>query len=139
VSDEQQVLRAALNQVGDKWSLLVIHALLQGPRRFRELSEELAGIAPNVLSQRLRQLEALGLVVSRPYSRRPVRLTYGLTARGRGLGDAVRVLVSWGAQQSPAVEVPHHGACGTPLEVRWFCPTCATVVDEPAENDLWLV
>src|SRR6516162_8313553 len=66
-------LADALAAVGDRWTLLVIAALLDGPRRFGDLQDEVAGIAPNVLTQRLRQLERNALVVARPYSERPPR------------------------------------------------------------------
>src|SRR5437660_1518138 len=50
-------LEAALDRVGDRWSLLVVEALLDGPRRFGELGDALPGIAPNILTDRLRRLE----------------------------------------------------------------------------------
>ncbi|MEX0625749.1 MAG: helix-turn-helix domain-containing protein, partial [Chloroflexota bacterium] len=50
-------LAAALERVGDRWSLLLVEALLPGPRRFNELSEAVTGIAPNILADRLRRLE----------------------------------------------------------------------------------
>jgi DNA-binding HxlR family transcriptional regulator len=59
-------LESALATVGDRWTLLVIAALLDGPKRFGELQTDLPGIAPNVLSQRLRALERDALVVARP-------------------------------------------------------------------------
>jgi DNA-binding HxlR family transcriptional regulator len=71
--DSRSALADALSTIGDRWTLLVIAALLDGPRRFGDLQEEVAGIAPNVLSQRLRQLERNALVVARPYSERPPR------------------------------------------------------------------
>ena len=51
-------LAAALERVGDRWSLLLVEALLPGPRRFDELSEAVTGIAPNILADRLRRLES---------------------------------------------------------------------------------
>ena len=59
------------------------------------------GIAPNVLSRRLRHLEHEGLVVATPYSRRPLRLAYELTAAGRELAGALRLLAAWGARRAP--------------------------------------
>ena len=53
----QTPLASALERVGDRWSLLLIEALLEGPRRFGELSEAVDGIAPNILSDRLKRLE----------------------------------------------------------------------------------
>ena len=58
----------ALERVGDRWTLLVVAALLDGPRRFNDLQEELEGIAPNVLSARLKNLAEQALVVPQPYS-----------------------------------------------------------------------
>ena len=71
-------LAEAAERVGDRWSLQVIGALLAGPRRFGDLQALLDGIAPNILSKRLARLEADGLIVGEPYSRRPVRHTYRL-------------------------------------------------------------
>src|SRR4051812_27008125 len=78
-------LAAALERVGDRWTLLVIEALLAGPMRFGDVQAELAGIAPNILTQRLRHLEREALVVSRPYSERPPRFVYELTSAGAEL------------------------------------------------------
>jgi DNA-binding HxlR family transcriptional regulator len=122
-------LDSALARVGDRWTLLVVDALLAGPRRFGELAELLPGIAPNVLTARLRQLERAGLLHGRPYQRRPVRFEYALTETGRALADALAVLGAWGAllDGTPAVG-PVHELCGTPLELVWWCPTCERVV-----------
>jgi DNA-binding HxlR family transcriptional regulator len=76
-------LAAALDRVGDRWSLLVVDALLPGPRRFGDLLDALAGIAPNILTDRLRRLEREGIVVTTAYSRRPPRMDYALTADGQ--------------------------------------------------------
>src|SRR3712207_6295822 len=84
-------LADALASVGDRWALLVIAALLDGPRRFGELEQELPGIAPNVLSNRLRRLEEEGLVIAEPYQQRPARFVYEATAPGRELAGALRL------------------------------------------------
>ena len=64
-------LDVAMARVGDRWTLLVVDALLDGPRRFKDLEAAVPGLAPNVLSARLRRLEREGLVVAVPYSERP--------------------------------------------------------------------
>jgi DNA-binding HxlR family transcriptional regulator len=134
-------LAVALERVGDRWSLLLIEALLDGPRRFNELMEALTGLAPNILTDRLRRLERDGIVVATPYSRRPLRMEYALAADGRDLGGALRLLADWGARR--AVDHGHeplrHERCGTPLEARWYCPTCAIAVDEREAPDTRLV
>lgn len=130
-------LQDALERVGDRWTLLLIDALLGGPRRFNDLAEALPGIAPNILSQRLKHLERETLVIARPYSRRPPRLIYELSSAGGELAGALRALAGWGARSSGA-ETPAHQVCGTPLEIRWYCPTCAVPV-EAGDDDLRFV
>ena len=129
-------LARAAARVGDRWTLLVIESLLPGPRRFGELAESLTGIAPNILTKRLRQLEQGGLIVSTPYSDRPVRLSYELTAMGRELAGALTLLASWGARADGYEGSRRHSACGTPLEVRHWCPTCETAVGELDTDDV---
>jgi DNA-binding HxlR family transcriptional regulator len=132
---EPSPLEAALDRVGDRWSLLIVEALLDGPRRFNELSAAVAGIAPNILTDRLRRLERDRVVVSTPYQERPPRMSYSLTAAGADLASALRVLGDWGARGTPDAEPTRHGRCGTPLETRWFCPTCELVVDDPEADE----
>ncbi len=122
-------LTEAVERVGDRWTLLIVDALLGGPRRFNEVQQDV-GIAPNILTARLRRLEADGIVVARPYSRRPLRVAYELTASGRELVGALRLLAHWGSVHSGDVEAPRHGECGTPMEARWYCPTCARNVED---------
>lgn len=129
-------LAVALALVGDRWTLLVVEALLGGPRRFNDLLSELTGIAPNVLSQRLKHLEREAIVRARPYSERPPRLEYELTAAGAELAGALRLLSHWGARASDEADPARHAVCGTPLEVHWYCPTCAQIVEEGGDEDL---
>ena len=133
---ETSPLGDALARVGDRWTLLVVGALMEGPRRFGDLEQEVPGIAPNILTQRLRHLEREALVVARPYSERPPGMVYELSAAGRELAGALRLLADWGARHSDAAEPARHGACGTPLEVRWYCPTCERTVEEDEADEL---
>jgi DNA-binding HxlR family transcriptional regulator len=131
-------LEEALARVGDRWSLLLVDALLDGARRFGDLLDAFVGLAPNVLSKRLKSLEAAGLVVAVPYRDRPVRHEYRLTPAGHELAGALRLLAQWGAERSEAGDhTPlHHRACGTAVEAHWYCPTCHVVVDDPDTDDL---
>jgi DNA-binding HxlR family transcriptional regulator len=129
-------LADALARVGDRWTLLVVAALLEGPKRFNELQDELDGIAPNVLSARLKALTEQALVVAQPYSERPPRFAYELSESGRELAGALRLLADWGARTGAGAEPYRHEACGSALEARWWCPTCGVVVDDPDEDDL---
>jgi DNA-binding HxlR family transcriptional regulator len=133
-------LAEALARVGDRWTLLVVEALLGGPRRFNDLLDQLPGIAANILSERLKRLEREGLLVARPYSERPPRAAYQLTAEGRELAGALRLLAYWGAGHADPAQAPRHPVCGTPVEARWYCPTCDRLVDdEPDQPDLHYV
>ena len=133
-ADPETPLGAALDAVGDRWTLLVIEALLDGPRRFGDLQEALPGIAPNILSARLRQLERQALVVATPYQERPPRFVYEASAAARELAAPLRLLADWGARHHDA-EMPRHDVCGTPLEARLYCPTCQTPVEGGEEPD----
>ena len=129
-------LGIALDRVGDRWSLLIVESLLPGARRFNELGEAVTGIAPNILSDRLRRLERAGILVATPYSRRPVRMEYALSADGRELAGALHLLADWGVRRGGPGEPLRHEACGTPLEARWHCPTCGRLVDDDEPDGL---
>ncbi len=132
-------LDEAMARVGDRWTLLVVDALLERPRRFTELQGDIPRVAPNVLTARLRRLEDQGLVLAVPYSDRPPRLEYRITEAGRELAGALRLLARWGSRESGGeVEGPHHRSCGTALETRWFCPTCARVADTDDDDLCWV-
>ena len=129
-------LAAAVSKIGDRWTLLVVEALLEGPLRFGELQAAIPGIATSVLSQRLKHLEAEDVVVAQAYTQRPPRFTYALTPSGQQLVGAVRMLAAWGAEHAEDVIAPHHRMCGTALEAHWYCPTCATIVERPDADEL---
>ena len=132
-------LGAALERVGDRWSLLLIEALLDGPRRFGELADAVTGIAPNILSERLKRLEGERILRATPYSERPPRYTYALTDEGHELAGVLRLLADWGSRGSSHAEPMRHALCGTPVEARLWCPTCARSLDEPEADELRFV
>jgi DNA-binding HxlR family transcriptional regulator len=136
---ERSALEEALVRVGDRWTLLLVDALMDGPRRFNELADALTGIAPNILTQRLRHLEREHLLLARPYSERPPRFAYELTERGRELAGALRLLAEWGSAGGEDAEPLRHAACGTPLRARWWCETCERAVDEADAADVLFV
>jgi DNA-binding HxlR family transcriptional regulator len=131
-------LSTAVARVGDRWSLLLVDALLGGAGRFGELQTAVPGMAPNILSARLKQLERDGLVVTRPYSERPLRVTYELTAQGKELAGALRLLASWGASVHGDTPGPRHASCGSDLDVRWWCPSCFEVVETDDSDLHWV-
>jgi DNA-binding HxlR family transcriptional regulator len=132
----QTPLAAALERVGDRWSLLLIEALLDGPRRFGELTEVVSGIAPNILSERLKRLEGERILRATPYSERPPRFTYSLTDEGLELAGVLRLFADWGSRGSAQAEPMRHALCGTPVEARLWCPTCSRPVEEPEADEL---
>jgi DNA-binding HxlR family transcriptional regulator len=136
VEREESPLAEAVSRVGDRWSLLIVDELQAGPRRFKELEEGIAGLASNILSQRLKQLERDGILLARRYSERPPRFEYELTAAGRELAGALRLLAQWGARTSSEDAAPRHVTCGTTLETRWYCPTCGVTVEDPEATEL---
>jgi DNA-binding HxlR family transcriptional regulator len=87
----------ALDIVGERWSLLILRDLLRhGPQRFQELTQRLAGVAPNTLSARLKMLEAQGVIATRLYEQHPPRYEYYLTDRGKALAPVLKALYAWG-------------------------------------------
>ena len=97
--DDPCGIARALDAVGDRWALLVVRELIFGPKRFLQLRQGLRGVSPNVLSQRLRDLEAAGVV--RRYMLDPPAevAVYELTASGRALEPVLLELGRWGSQQ----------------------------------------
>lgn len=88
---------AALALVGHKWTLLIVRDLIGGPRRFTHLQRSL-GADPKVITARLRELEAGGLISRTTYAEVPPRVEYALTERGRALRPVVDALRHWGSR-----------------------------------------
>ena len=97
----------ALNLVGERWALLVVRELLLGPKRFSDLRGGLPGISPNVLAQRLRDLEASGVVRREQLPPPAASWVYGLTPWGQELEPVLQNLGRWGARSpSRPAEAP---------------------------------
>ena len=115
----------SLELIGDRWTLLVVRDLLPGTRRFQDLLASLPGIAPNILSDRLKLMEEHGLVTRHFYSEHPPRAEYSLTDKGRELGVVVGALAAWGSRHVHRQTALVHAECGHPVEVKYVCPRCA--------------
>jgi DNA-binding HxlR family transcriptional regulator len=100
------MMARTLEEVGERWSLLVVRDLLLGPRRFTDLARSLGGITPTRLTGRLRSLEAAGIVVREPPTTGR-EVWYRLTEAGSDLAPAVEALVMWGLEH--AAEPPRPG------------------------------
>jgi DNA-binding HxlR family transcriptional regulator len=124
----------ALDVVGERWSLLVVRELLLGPKRFTDLRTGLAGIAPDVLSQRLRDLEAAGILGRRTLPPPSSARVYELTAEGRELEPVLQSLGRWGSRR-PLGDAP------PPLGPDAFVVALQTMYRADGEGEtveLWL-
>jgi DNA-binding HxlR family transcriptional regulator len=117
-----------LELVGERWTLLVVRDLLRGARRFQDFQKSLKGIAPNILSDRLKLMEEHGLVRRRFYSAHPPRADYELTDKGKELGVVVGALATWGSRHVHRQSALVHADCGHPVEMHYYCPRCAARV-----------
>ena len=95
----------ALDVAGDKWTLLVVRDLLRGRRTYGELAASPEKIPTNILADRLRRLEAGGLIRSSLYHKHPPRYAYALTEKGAGLKEVLTALARWGKRHVPGTRV----------------------------------
>ncbi len=96
-------LRDVLNQVGDKWSVLVVVLLKNGKLRFTDLRRSIEGISQRMLTHTLRQLERDGLVKRTAYPSVPMRVEYELTALGKTLIGPLTMLAEWAESHRGAI------------------------------------
>ena len=96
--------------VGSKWTVLIVHDLSEGPRRFTELEHSLAGISPRTLAERLRWLESESMVARKSYAESPPRVEYELTDKGLALLPIIEAMRQFGHVWL----VPHHDHSATP-------------------------
>lgn len=88
-------IRNVVAQIGDKWSMLILFALVDGPERFNALKSRVVGISQRMLTQTLRDLEREGYVTRTVYPEVPVKVEYALTAMGQDLVKPLYQLVCW--------------------------------------------
>ena len=87
--------RMVLDRIADKWAVLILHRLREGPVRFNHLRRDIKGISQKVLSQTLKKLERDGLISRAVFPTVPVTVEYALTPLGRTLNDAVAAIAHW--------------------------------------------
>ena len=85
----------AVELIGRRWTGAIVRSMLHGANRFSELRGSVPEMSDKMLSARLKELEAEGIVERRVYPETPVRIEYELTQKGRTLGDAIRHLEAW--------------------------------------------
>ena len=94
-NDEKCPIRNVVAQIGDKWSMLILFALVDGEDRFNSLKKRIVGISQRMLTQTLRDLEREGYVTRTVYPEVPVRVEYELTEMGQSIVKPLYQLVSW--------------------------------------------
>ena len=99
-----RAVASVLSRVGDKWSVLIIMLLIDGPRRFNELKRMVGGISQRMLTLTLRGLERDGLVTRTVFPTIPPRVDYELTDLGRGLAQPVKALGQWAFEHQPQIQ-----------------------------------
>jgi DNA-binding HxlR family transcriptional regulator len=97
-------IACTLDWIGDKWTLLVIRDLLLGKSKFQQFLEADEGVTTNVLSDRLKKLEEIGLIRRHLYQDHPPRAEYLLTPKGRTLGPVIKALYAWGMNNIPGTK-----------------------------------
>ena len=99
-------IASTLDFLGDKWTLIIVRDLLTGKSRYGEFLDSPEGISTNILADRLKKLEAAGLVSKKPYGDSAVRNTYALTDKGDALLPVLQEMCRWGNRFLPGTWVP---------------------------------
>lgn len=97
----QCAVACALDVVGDRWTFLLIRDLVAGKSRYGELLTSGEGIPTNLLAERLKRLEAAGIIERKLYQTNPARYSYHLTADGMELAPALIIFAKWGRKRFP--------------------------------------
>jgi DNA-binding HxlR family transcriptional regulator len=104
LGESEYLVRLILDQIADKWSILIIAALCRGPMRFNALKRAVSGIAQKSLTQTLRRLERAGIVARRVIPISPVSVEYNVTPLGETLIQPFRALFQWASVHKNEVE-----------------------------------
>lgn len=120
-----------LNIIGDKWTLLILRQLMMGRDTYKELQNNLEGIASNLLSNRLKSLEGDDLITTVLYQKHPPRYRYVLTESGMDLSDVFNSIILWGEKNlEKCYKQLNHTECGHKVELQYYCPNCDKTVDK---------
>lgn len=124
-------ISAALEVIGDRWSLLILRAVFRGQHRFGEIRDDL-GIASNLLTDRLNTLVEHGVLCRVQYQDRPPRSEYRLTDAGRDLSPVLVSIMQWGDRHRTSGGRPTiliHSECGAEIENITRCTSCGQPVE----------
>ena len=131
LSSQTCTIARAAALVGDEWTIMILREMFLGTRRFDGFLGQ-TGMSTHLLSQRLKKLEAAGIISRTAYSRRPPRYEYRLTEMGRALWPIVISFKQWGDRWLDGGETPValvHKACGAVTEPRLTCSECGEPMD----------
>lgn len=87
---------SAFELLGKRWTGLIIRVLLNGPKRFKEISEMIPNMSDRMLAERFKELETVGILTRRVYTGMPVLIEYELTAKGKALKSVMDEIQKWG-------------------------------------------
>ena len=107
--------RQALDRIADKWTCLIVYALLDGPRRHGELKRMIEGISQKMLTQTLRSMETDGLVQRTVIDVIPPHVEYGLTPFGQTLSDPLVAICRWAMDHLPELQAARRAKTRTPV------------------------
>lgn len=119
-----------LNLIGDKWTLLILHAIQVENHTYKEIAESLPGIPTNLLSNRLKELEKDELITCSLYQNHPPRYQYELSEKGNELNDICNAIALWGENHVKSCgKRVSHKKCKHPVKIKYYCEHCNTYVD----------
>jgi DNA-binding HxlR family transcriptional regulator len=87
---------SAIDILGKKWTGLIIHVLLDGPKRFRDIKKQIPEMSDRILTGRMKELEEYGILTRRVYPETPVRIEYELTEMGKDMKPVIQAIQKWG-------------------------------------------
>lgn len=120
-----------LNLIGEKWTLLILHAVKEGNHTYKELQGCLTGIPTNLLSERLKSLCEDGLLDCKLYSTHPPRYQYVLTEKSEDLDDIYNAILLWGDKHlNKSYKCLRHAICGSGVKIVYKCESCGEIIDK---------
>ena len=121
------VIAKTLEIIGERWTMLIVRDLFLGKKTYTEFQLSLKGISPNLLVERLKDLEGAGLIERKILTTRPPRVEYLLTKKGMGLGKVLSSMLEWGSKNfggDLSSAGLYHRACGHEVELVYHCDHC---------------
>ena len=120
-----------LNLIGDKWTLLILHAVKEGCHTFKDIQKHLVGIPTNLLSERLKGLCEDDLLTCELYSTHPPRYQYLLKEKSSDLDDIYNAILLWGDKHlNKSYKCLKHKSCGSNIHIAYVCDECDEILSK---------